>query len=412
MNQPEIRRYIHWLHHNDNFGMTANRYDDQSRELLDELFVLLEKVKSVTDNGVRSLWLTAQRGMFDDFGNIAEMIEEGEFDSLSEAEEYWKEMYPDEIEWYAFSALEDKEIGYRAIYLCHRCAIVQDKRRNQASLEQDISEFVQWLLESVRNCIDMLRLGNYNDYVLNNLPPQHRTGTIKRKDFWSIWSDKKREFFKRITPEDVEEFIRIASKQPKTVANFSLRLRSMTANDFYKYCTMGYEANNYRGNEKQPKEQYYMNADGRDDGLCEIAPDSPEEFSNWLNNRAQYGGHPWEICRGGNSTHISLMVVQDEKGFYLFLSGSAINRTIETVKIYLALSRAGVPVYLCEATTLVSRLEENELIGIVPEGINPFYCESLFSQEHIITFINLPEEDRESFLPYCNWQPIQPIYLV
>ena len=88
------------------------------------------------------------------------------------------------------------------------------------------------------------------------------------------------------------------------------------------------------------------------------------------------------------------------------------NRTIETVKFYLALTRAGIPVYLIEAHTLADRLAEKEWIGIVPDGVMPAYCESWFPNEHIIDYMNLPYDDREKFLPFCVWYDEEPIKLV
>ena len=51
-----------------------------------------------------------------------------------------------------------------------------------------------------------------------------------------------------------------------------------TAYDFFRFCAMGYAENGYAGCEKSPKEQYYLHADGRDDGLGDIDPDDPEAF--------------------------------------------------------------------------------------------------------------------------------------
>ena len=118
------------------------------------------------------------------------------------------------------------------------------------------------------------------------------------------------------------------------------------------------------------------------------------------------------MCRGGNSTHISLRPVDDENGYFLYLDGDAWNRTVETVKFYLALTRAGIPVFLLEASTLADRMDEKEKIGIVPEGVLPAYCESWFPDEHIIDYMNLPYEDREKFLPFCTWYEEDPIVLI
>ena len=107
--QPQIRKYLHWLRGNDHFGMHAYNYDMKSRDLLDEFFSLLETISPVSENGARSLWLTAERGSFADFGDIDEMIDSGEFDTKEEDEKEWEWMFPDEIAWYQLDAIEDKK---------------------------------------------------------------------------------------------------------------------------------------------------------------------------------------------------------------------------------------------------------------------------------------------------------------
>lgn len=296
--------------------------------------------------------------------------------------------------------------------LGHKYVIVQDKRREPAGFPNEISEFVQWLIDGVKECIEMLMAGTYNDFIKDNLPPEHRTGKILRKHYWDVWPEARKEFFEDISAEDVAEFIRKASAQGEGSDTIMERLPSMTANDFFRFCAMGYAENKYNGCDKTPKEQYYLHADGRDEGLKDLDPDDPEAFHAWLHDYSRGGGHPWEVCRGGNSTHVSLRPLDDKRGYFLYLDGDAWNRTIETVKFYLALTRAGIPVYLIEAHTLADRLAEKEWIGIVPDGVMPAYCESWFPNEHIIDYMNLPYDDREKFLPFCVWYDEEPIMLV
>lgn len=104
--------------------------------------------------------------------------------------------------------------------------------------------------------------------------------------------------------------------------------------------------------------------------------------------------------------------MEDARGYFLYLAGAAWNRTMETVKFYLALTRANIPVYLAEAKMLADRLAEEEKIGIVPESVLPAYCESWLPKEHIIDYMNLPSEDREKFLPFCAWYEERPAALV
>ena len=161
-----------------------------------------------------------------------------------------------------------------------------------------------------------------------------------------------------------------------------------------------------------PKEQYFRFADGRDGGLSEINENSSEEFVKWLNGSEWHGSHPWEVCRGGNSTHISLYVYCDNCGFYLGLAGSSYSRSTEIIKFYLALFRSGIPVVIYDGKKLTERVMGTEKIGVVPQGITPKYCHSYFPGEDIISFINLPYENTEKVAQKCVWQDIREIKLI
>jgi len=166
--------------------MTSCIYDDRSNELLDELFALLEQIAPSAPNGVKTLWLRAERGPIEDFGNAEEEITEGSYESKEEFVEAWKSWFPNEVKCYHFQAVEDKAEGYRAVALRHSYVIAQDKRREPAGWPCEISEFVDWLVDGVRECVEMLKAGAYNDFVHENLPPQHRAGIIRRKDYWDV----------------------------------------------------------------------------------------------------------------------------------------------------------------------------------------------------------------------------------
>lgn len=78
--QSQVRQYIERLGHvgyrNVNCTMT---YTDRSYKLMDELFALLKKLKPVSENGARQLWLCAKRGGIEDFsdcyGDCEELVE-------------------------------------------------------------------------------------------------------------------------------------------------------------------------------------------------------------------------------------------------------------------------------------------------------------------------------------------------
>ena len=412
---PKIDRTIEMLHRIPYRHMNdGSCYDEKSNALLNEVFELLKQIKPIDRNGLRTLWFHAPRGSIKDYGSYKESKEWGEVQSYKKFVEMWKDEYPNDTYWYEFSTVEDPDIQYRMIFLNDRFVIEIDPRKEISEFQRyDISDLCQWILDSVKECIEQLKDGTYNDLVAPAIPPERKTGTILRKDLWDIFPDAREEFFKDLSKEDVREFIEKASRQADDEDSMTERIQNPTANDFYRFCALGYAENHYDGIEKTPKEQYYLHADGRDEGLSEIDPDSPEAFSRWYHDERHRGGHPWEVCRGGNSTHVSLQLSDHGKtGWRLYLEGSSEGRTIETVKFYLALSRAGIPVYLVQAKNLILRLQEKERIGIVPEGVFPRYCESYFPDEDIIDFMNLPFEKTDEVVAKTVWQPFTPVKLL
>ncbi|MBE6962544.1 MAG: hypothetical protein E7445_08860 [Ruminococcaceae bacterium] len=406
--QPQVYHYISCLgradYRNVNCSMT---YTERCYELMDALFALLERIKPISAHGVKSVWLCARRGTIESFskhfGSYEELLEEECIKNYAQYEEYWHDMFPDELEWYQLDAVEDKNSGYRAVYLQHEHVLEQEGDTRKSAYTHDISEFLEWLIESVRNCIAALETGTYNETVENTLPARHRTGTILRKHLWEAFPQGREQYFENLTQEEADEFVACAVADK---ALLKAKLPSVTANDFFSYCAIGYAANQYDGTDKTPRDQYFKHADGRDEGLGEIDPDSSEAFSAWYHDRTRSGGHPWEVCRGGNSTHVDLHVVYSGDGYYLHVAGSSTWRSVEAIKFFLALHRAGLPVVIHQAEMLKSRLLGEEKIGIVPQGVFPCYCQSRFPGEEVEAFINLQRDDVEKLLPHCVWQPL------
>lgn len=330
------------------------------------------------------------------------MLADGEIETREEWENLWRSEYPEEKVWYHFVAVEYN--GFRTVAIQHQ-PVIQINPHEKSPWGHDVTPFVKWLIQAVKGCITALQECTYNETVSCELPPQHRTGTILRSDYWSLFPEYKQDYFCDISAEDVQDFLKYMRIQEQTENPIS-RISNMTAGMFYEYCSLGYQANHYAGCDTLSfKEQYYKNADGRDEGLQDIDEDSPEAFYEWFHNR-QRAGHPWEVCRGGNATHISLFIQEDEKGFYLVVAGKSYGRSIEAIKFYLALVRKNVPVWLNDGSAMAARIMASDRIGIVPEGDMPFYCESYFPGEHILDFINLPEEKRSQVSLYTDWQPL------
>ncbi len=392
-----------------NFNYTVN-YDEQSMKWIDLIFAEIKKISGTGVYDLKRLWLQAPRGTLDEY---KEYCEYGE----AESEEQWhgwrEDDYPDETVWYLFSAKEDEKYKSRTISLGRRLIITFDPQRECTGETFEITPLTEWLYESIKESIREIQDGTYNDKVQKELPLWHRTGIVVRKHIWDAYPKEREAYLKDLSANEIDEFVRYVKNQPsEDMHELPERIQNITTNDFYYFCSLGYEANSYRGTELTPKEQYYLHADGRDDGLKDVPGDDPKAFEEWLTIRER-GGHPWEVCRGGNSTHISLYPMCDKRGFFMLLDGDSWGRTIETVKFYLALKRKDIPVYLSKGENLVARLLETENVGIVPKGVMPAYCGNYFrDDDKVIDYMNLDREDIAKFGDKVRWYKEEAVTLI
>ena len=247
----------------------------------------------------------------------------------------------------------------------------------------------------------------------------HRTGYISRKAYWDLFPEYRQNYREGLENAEAEAFLEYIREQKDQYAPAGTCLKDMTLNKFLNACCLGYAANQHdeiyhRTIGIPPISQYRRMADGRDEGMLTVPLDDPEAFCEWYNDRNRGGGHPWEVCAGGNSTHIDLIVSRDKNGWFFTLHGTSYGRSIETIKFYNALREAGIPVCLLDRQALAARLTETDAIGIVPEGIFPRYCSSLFPGMKISDFMNLPyeEEEVQRMLPEITWISEKPQKLI
>ena len=192
-------------------------------------------------------------------------------------------------------------------------------------------------------------------------------------------------------------------------------LNKMTANSFFRICEICYDANDYfktPGKTITQCEKYIKMADGRDAGLRSIDGDSPEAFYEWYHGAEKVGAHPWEICRGGNSTHISLFIAEVQNKWNISLAGSSIERVEETVRMAVALFDKNIPFQLRDAEEILRMVTGRDFIGIVPDTYFPRYCHNLFPRaDNIIDFMNLGH-DKElvpAIIEKAYWFPLEEI---
>lgn len=415
----------------ERFSRGFRNPEKPSEELISALNPLFDTMRELaplkTNNEAKAIWIVVPVGDLSDYGSVEEAAEYGETEE--EFRERWQEEYPYENKWYLLTIAENEpgsRYKFRSVAV-DNTGIVNADLGNGTRPETWYKEEPQIMLckllsEAAKQSMDMIRNGLYNEYVSTNLPYEHRTGVIRRSDAWKIYPEEKEHIWKGM---DKDTFLMFKSFLETNDEDKIGRIKNFTANDFFRACTIGYRACGYDLKDLTPSEAYLRYADGRDEGLTGtgyglnegpgIDFDSPAEWDIWYNS-SRIGGHPWEVIRGGNSTHVELYVMCDKNrlgecdkkkaasGYYFAIAGK--HRPEESIKFFVALRKEGLPVHIYNSEEILARYEENDYIGIVPHRVFPKYCENMFPEKYgnVIDFMHLYSDELD-LLPYIEWLP-------
>ena len=414
--------------------------------VLDELFAAFAPLAPLKKNkDAKAIWVTVPKGTIDDFGDYDEYVDEGEVENREEFEQLWLESYPDAKKWYEIVIVEDKNpdgsLRYRGVAVGNQTII--SAMMDEEPVEQDWrlgdipDQLLNLMIEPVRESIEKLKDGTYNDWVAASLPYQFRTGVIKRSTLWKYEDDEKEQNLDGLDEQTITAFRSLMSSGVNDEGRIG-RIKSFTANDFFKACEIGYRAVGKNVSGYSLHDLYMHYADGRDEGLTGeghglnagdgIDFESPTAWDEWYFNRTQHGGHPWEVIPGGNSTHMELFVRHDkdslgwrhklgqvsdteyearmkDAGYYFQINGK--HRPFESVTFYTALSAAGLPVVLDDAEEILARFDGSDYVGIVPHHVIPKYCEGMFPEKYgrVIDFMHVYDEDMVKYGDDIEWLP-------
>lgn len=375
---------------------------------MDPLFEMLRDLAPLRKNNeAKAIWVTIPRGFIEDSCSYEDMLEWGDVKNHEEYEQYWLKEYPDPVCWYELVIAEafhkDGSRWFRAVHF-------GDKPIINAHFDYDADEKTGF---------------------------SFRTGIILRAGLWEREPEWKESDLEGLPAETISAFRALLNSGINRMDRIG-RLKSMTARDFFRACAIGYKACGYNGSELPPVDQYFLHGNGRDEGLSGrghglnagpgIDFDDPAAWDEWYFHREQHGGHPWEVCRGGNSTHVDLYVMHDRRDLdfkyrageisedeyqerirssgYFFLIGGK-HRAAEAVRFYTALSAAGLPVLLSDAKDIMTRFDGTGYVGIVPHSVPTRYCEELFPEKYgdIIDFMHVYREEMEKFGDAIEWLP-------
>ena len=384
-----------------------------------DIYGIFGCIKSRGDDRIRQIWIEVERGPIEAFGDYEESRKDGDVESPEEFEQMWKDYYPEETKWYEFATSEYKNEKFFFINdkLFFTIKDEEPQPGNKSFHSEQFEQFVTWLRERIIKETDKLRQDPvaFNSYIRQNLSWTKRFGKIIRKEYWDILDVDAVRLDRNLGEETIDKLKMLIEGVKSESAVYR---EEMTAGMFFSICEICYNANGYfKKVEKQlsPREKYLNMADGRDAGLRNIDPDSPEAFYDWYHSGGTLGAHPWEICRGGNSTHISLYVSEAQGKWNITLAGSSVGRVEETVRMVVALSDNKIPFELRDANEIVRMVTGIDFIGIVPDNIFPSYCHTFFPKEDkIIDFMNL-DYDKEISLKTIEkafWYPLDDIILI
>jgi hypothetical protein len=406
---PEIDNIL------ERFSFSSDLIDRKIADQLKEIYHSMSCIKPGADDEVRKIWLEIPRGKIENFGEFKEYVNEGIVETYEEFESLWKEYYPEKTKWYSFATAryKDELFFYFNSKLIFSIKANEKYKENISNTLTEIYESLHWLELLIEKETKKLKKDPeaYNDYIAKQLSWKKRFGRIKRKDFWNILGDNETRLDVQLGKEKIEKLNELTLELKIPGKNFFIP--QMTANDFFRYCEICYDANDYFKKADlalSPKEKYLRMADGRDAGLRNLEGDSEQAFYDWYHSGERLGAHPWEICRGGNSTHISLFVSDLDQKWRLVLAGSSDARVVETVIMAIALYEHNIPFILQQPEEILQMVTGNDYIGIVPDFILPRYCHSFFPEEDkIIDFMNLGHEQTEDIIQNSYWYPLEKI---
>ena len=441
---PQLDRLLRYF---DRDHMNPSAPTQKIAAAMGPLFAALSDLAPLKKNDeAKAIWLEIPRGTIEDYESFENMMEWGEVESYAEYENMWHEDYPTETCWYRLMIVEsfnrDGKLRFRSVAFGNKTIISadMDEEPNENEFyraEDQAVELCGLLTILAEDAMEKIRNGTYNDRVNTAMPYPFRTGVVKRSVVWEKEHEWKEQSLEGLTPETLTAFKTLLDTGMNDRLKIG-RLKSMTANDFFRACAIGYDGCGYQDTDLSPVDRYFAHADGRDEGLSGrghglnagqgIDFNDPDAWKKWYFNIDRGGGHPWEVIRGGNSTHLDLYVSHDGHrlnhriktgkitkeeaealpcGFFFMVMG--LHRPVEAVKFYLSLSAAGLPVILRDAKEILARFEETDYIGIVPHNIIPKYCEGIFPAEYgkVVDFMHVYEEEMQEFGDQIIWLPME-----
>ncbi len=369
--------------------------------------------------------MTVQKTIFDFISELKNFSYE-----LDSVDPVWKILFPDKDgNWQHIRVSQYRDAFYMAP-INGKCGILEVKPEKQVGLMNSSGLFSytddSWekawepLVVAARQWLRVARKDwlKASQRVWAEYPLKYRYGAVPhalvreaRPDFFRLDKEVGVANTRRLARLVEEGFFR-KSEQTEVSA--------LTAKEYFRYCKIAYIAG--RRKDETPvdaslsgRELYKQYADGRHDGLLDIDPNSTQEFADWIDRKHPkrgIGGHPWEIKRGGNTTHIDLSVYRpyvSSAEFKVELRGEALSRLSETIRMFLAIQKEGLPISLADPEGVRKRLLAQDHLGIVPAYETLHRANQHFTKEQgvydVLHYDDLGRAKRR-LTPFITWEPL------
>jgi hypothetical protein len=257
-----------------------------------------------------------------------------------------------------------------------------------------------------------------NKRVLSEYPLDRRYGIVLNATIRASLPDVYR-LDKELGMSKARQFVDLV-EQGFFMREENTEITAMTAADYFQYCKIAYVASRRKQDAVDAslsgRELYVRHADGRHEGLLDIDPRSGQEFADWIDGvhpKRVGGGHPWEIKRGGNTSHIDLSVSRPygsrKEGFKVELRGEAMGRMVETIRMFLAIHEAKLPISIANPEGVRKRLLAQDNIGLVPSYASLHRANQHFRKENdvfdVMHYADMGRFKRR-IVPFITWEPL------
>jgi hypothetical protein len=395
------------------FGQSRTHAPDVVARL-QQLANRLSPLQPEEHDGARTwhLWLPIHRGPLEAFGDYEDYEDAGEVDSHEQFIDLWNELYPPHVDIDRRPFRLTTKSGRVVFSFAERVVIAAETETGTLHGfphgDPHADEFLDGLLTTAAGEVSLLSRSpiEHRQRIETEVRPHRRFGKLLRSAVWKVVPDARR-FDREIGMATIERFAAIVAHPLPAIT-----LSSLTKQHYLRMCEIAYDASSYDtlSPDLSALDRYRRMADGRHEGLVDVSPgDDPQAFARWYSER-QRGGHPWEICKEGNSTHISLAPHPVEGGWKVWLAGTSAARCVETVRMAVALHDHGFPVRVAAGDDLLRMVRGEDLLGVVPDGVPTRYCSQDFPLEdrilqcvHLADFHEIPI-DVEALV---TWYPLK-----